>query len=117
MPRSKSVGIAARRAGVVDAGRAAGEDEAARLQLGDALGRQVVAHDLAEDVLLADAPGDELAVLRAEVEDQDAFTFGTCCHHRGTETQRRKKSVDESFDAVFEDGHAEVEKQTHANSC
>ena len=35
----------------------------------------VVADDLAEDVQLADAPGDELAVLRAEVEDQDAFTF------------------------------------------
>ena len=38
-----------------------------------ALGRQVVADDLAEDVLLAHAPGDELAVLRAEVEDQDEF--------------------------------------------
>ena len=38
-------------------------------------GRQIVAHDLTEDVLLAHAPGDELAVLRAEVEDEDAFTF------------------------------------------
>ena len=76
MPRSKSCRIAVRGAGVVDAGRAAGEDEAARLQLGDARGRQVVAHDLAEDVLLAHPPGDQLAVLRAEVEDQDAFRFG-----------------------------------------
>ena len=42
-----------------------------RLQLGDALGGQVVADDLAEDVLLAHAAGDELAVLRAEVEDED----------------------------------------------
>jgi len=56
-------------AGGVDAGRAAGEDEAVRLQHGHARGRQVVAHDLAEDVLFADAAGDELAVLRAEVED------------------------------------------------
>ena len=31
----------------------------------------VVRHDLAVDVALADAPGDEHAVLRAEVEDDD----------------------------------------------
>ena len=78
MPRSKNFGSHCGRTGSVDAGRAAGEDDAARLQLGDARGRQVVAHDLAEDVLFADAAGDELAVLRAEVEDQDAFTFGQC---------------------------------------
>src|SRR5262249_59578717 len=67
--------VAARRAGLVDAGGAAGEDEAARLQRGDAGRRQVVAGQLAEDGLLAHPPGDELAVLRAEVEDQHPFAF------------------------------------------
>ena len=51
-----------------------------RVQLLDALGREVVADDLAEDVLLAHAPGDELAVLRAEVEDQDEFAVRRRCH-------------------------------------
>ena len=41
--------------------------------LADALGRDVVPHDLAIDVLLAHAAGDQLGVLRAEVEDQDFF--------------------------------------------
>jgi len=36
-----------------------------------------VAHDLAEDVQFADAPGDELPELRAEVEDEDEFRIGT----------------------------------------
>jgi hypothetical protein len=35
------------------------------------LGRDVVPHDLAVHVLLADPPGNELSVLRAEVQDQD----------------------------------------------
>ena len=39
------------------------------------VGGDVVADDLAEDVLLAHPPGDELAVLRAEVEDQDEFVW------------------------------------------
>ncbi len=73
-------GVAVRGVGSVDAGRTAGQDEAGRFQLGDARGGQVVAHDLAKDVLLADAPGDELAILRAEVEDQDAFSFGLDGH-------------------------------------
>ena len=32
--------------------------------------------DLAKDFLLADPPGDQLAVLRAEVEDEDALGVG-----------------------------------------
>jgi hypothetical protein len=39
-----------------------------------------MAYELAEDVLLADAPGYELAVLRAEIKDQDPFTFGQWRH-------------------------------------
>ncbi len=75
--------IAARRRGNVDAGRAAGEDQAARLQLRDAGGRQVVAHDLAEDVQLAHPASDQLAVLRAEIQDQDSFTFSNGWHDNG----------------------------------
>jgi hypothetical protein len=76
----EQVRIAARGAGSIDAGRAAGENQAARFQLGHALRRDVVADDLTKDVQLADAAGDELAVLRAEIKDEDAFAFGSCCH-------------------------------------
>src|SRR4051812_36144603 len=72
--------VAVRSAGFVDAGRTAGEDETTGTQFSDACGRQVMAHQLAENILLADAPSDELGVLRAEVEDQDAFTFGQWRH-------------------------------------
>ena len=68
---AKDLGIALGSAGFVNARRAAGEDDAARGQLADPLGRDVVAHDLAIDVLLADSSGDELGVLRTKVEDQD----------------------------------------------
>src|SRR5205823_3173422 len=64
---------ASRRAGLIDARRTAGENDAARLHFTHALRRDVIAHDLAEDVVLAHPSSDELAVLRAEVEDQDAF--------------------------------------------
>src|SRR5262249_36949832 len=67
--------VAGRGAGLVDAGRAAGEDEAPGAQGLDSLGGQVVADKLAKDVLLAHAPGDQLAVLGAEVEDENTFTF------------------------------------------
>ena len=49
--------------------RSAGEDHAARRELPDLLGRRVVGMDLAVDAGLAHPPGDELGVLRAEVED------------------------------------------------
>ncbi len=72
--------IAVRCVRSINAGGTAGENQTARLQLGDALGRDVVADDLTEDVQLADAPSDELAVLRAEVENQNAFAFGRMGH-------------------------------------
>ena len=51
--------------------RAAGEDHRDRV-LGEHLGhRHRVRHDLAVDLRLADAAGDELGVLRAEVDDED----------------------------------------------
>src|SRR5439155_24472223 len=41
------------------------------------LRRQVVPDNLAKDVLLANAAGDQLSVLRAKIEDQDALTLGS----------------------------------------
>ena len=73
-------GVTVGRARLVDAGGTAGEDQAAGVQLADALGRQVVAHQLAENVQVADSAADELAVLRPEVEDQYLFTFGKVGH-------------------------------------
>ena len=61
------------RVGIVDRRRPAGEDEAERLErlnLGD--GRRAGQHD-GEDVLLADAPRDQLRVLRTEIEDDDCL--------------------------------------------
>ena len=77
----KESGVAMRGARRVNAGGSAGEDQALGMQFSDAGRRQVVAHDLAEDVLLAHPPGDQLGVLRAEVEDEDTFTFGLSWHH------------------------------------
>src|SRR5262249_5286265 len=64
----------------INAGRAAREDQAARPQLRDPRRRQIMADELAEDILLAHPPGNELAVLGAEVEDQDPFIFGQWRH-------------------------------------
>ena len=66
-PRSGVV----RRVVLVDAGGAAGEDEAARLQLLDLLPGRVVRDELAVDAALAHAAGDEHRELRAEVDDDD----------------------------------------------
>src|SRR5262249_13433368 len=72
--------IAGRRPLLVDAGRPARQDDAARLQLAHPFGRDAGPHELAEDVLLAHPPGDELSVLRAEVEDQDALSVRNRTH-------------------------------------
>ena len=66
----------------IDAGRAARQDEALGVQPGDFPRRRVVAQDDRIDVALADAPRDDLRVLRAEIQDDDllghcltTFTF------------------------------------------
>ena len=64
------------RARIEHARRPAREHDAARVEGADGLearGRRV---DLAVDVLLADAPRDQLRELRAEVEDQDTVPLG-----------------------------------------
>src|SRR5205807_4698048 len=63
-------------AAVIDAGRAAAQDQAGRLpvlQLRPGNGAQ---YQLAVDACLADAPGDQLRVLGAEVEDEDRRARG-----------------------------------------
>ena len=82
MPSSKIAGIALRCAVGVDAGRAAGKDDALGRELANALGRDVVPHDLAVDVLLAHAASDELGVLRAEVEHEHALGGEVVLLHR-----------------------------------
>ncbi len=52
---------------------AAGKDDALRAKAADFFVRDVPRVDFAVDAELADPPGDELRVLRAEVEDQDAI--------------------------------------------
>ena len=77
-------GVAVRRARLVDARRPAREDQRQRVQLADPLERDVVPHDPREGVPLADPPGDELDVLRAEVEDQDGPLGSRAFHERRT---------------------------------
>src|ERR1043166_2973054 len=61
-------GVALRRVFAVDARRAPAQDDAGRLDL---RGRRVVPENLREHLTLADASGDDLGVLRAEIEDYD----------------------------------------------
>ena len=63
--------VAVRRAGLVDAHRAAREDDPGRLPAGDLGRRRAERDDLGIHVQLAEPPRDELGVLRSEVEDQD----------------------------------------------
>src|SRR6185437_380872 len=88
--------VAVRRAGRVDACRPTREDDAARLQLGHALRAQVVPDELAEDVLFPDPARDELAVLGAEVKNQDSFAFGRSCRHSSGPPVNKRKSEAET---------------------
>src|SRR5262249_23261039 len=63
--------IGERRALGVHARRTPGEDDALGRELANPRQRKVERMDLAVDALLADAAGDELRVLAAEIEDQD----------------------------------------------
>ena len=56
-----------------DGFRAAGEDDAFGVEVGDVLGGGVEGADFAVDADFAHAAGDQLGVLGAEVEDQDAL--------------------------------------------
>ena len=68
---SEDCGVGGRRVGVVDGAGAAGEDDADGMVRFDFVDGSGAGKDDGEDVLFADAAGDELGVLRAEVEDDD----------------------------------------------
>ena len=63
----------------VGRGVAARQDDPLRRELAHELVADVVRMDLAEDVRLAHAPGDQLRDLRAEVEDQDLVVHVRWC--------------------------------------
>ena len=65
--------IALRGARLVHAGRAAGKDDPLWGQFADPCGGDVVPDDLAVDVLLPNTPGDQLRVLRTEIQNQHFF--------------------------------------------
>ncbi len=62
-----------RRPLVIDRRRPAGEDQPDRIPRLNDFQRRVIGQNLAVDMALADAPGDELRVLRAEVQHQHQF--------------------------------------------
>src|SRR6266851_701635 len=61
---------------VVDGTGSAGEHNARRFELADFVERGGARENGREDLLLANAPGDELRVLAAEIENDYAATFG-----------------------------------------
>src|SRR5581483_2040918 len=67
------VGVDLGRAVLVHARGAAAEDEPGGLAFAQLLPRSRARHELAVDVRLAHAARDQLAVLRAEIEDEDRF--------------------------------------------
>jgi len=69
----QDVRIAARRRRLEYAGRTARKYQPARRQFKDTLGRNIVADDLAIDMLLAHPAGDQLRVLRTEIKHQHFF--------------------------------------------
>ncbi len=66
----EDAGIAHRRAVLEDTGRAAGKDDTARLARRQVNRLRVEAEQLTVHVLLTHAPGNELAVLRAEIQNR-----------------------------------------------
>ena len=79
----EDVGIALRRPRFVDAGGPARQNQSLGGQFANPLGRDVVSNDLAVDVLLSHSPGDQLGILRAEIEHQYLFV-GNPLHYRSS---------------------------------
>ena len=76
IPSEKIVGVDVGRAVRVDRRRAAGEDQRRRISRRDLCRGEPVSDELRVDPRLAHAPRDELAVLAAEVDDEDRTLFG-----------------------------------------
>ena len=73
---SEQGGVAAGGPLLVDARRATGEDDPPGGDVAEAAGGDVVTDDLAEDILLPHPAGDQLGILRAEIEDDDPLGTG-----------------------------------------
>ena len=65
--------VALRRAGIRNALRSAGEDDACGFAFGDFLGRRVGRPYFGVDRQLPQAPSDQLRVLRAEIQNDDGL--------------------------------------------
>ena len=66
--------VALRRIRGIDARGAAREDDSFRILRPDRRRRRMVRHDFAVDPAFADPAGDQLTVLRTEIENDDRFT-------------------------------------------
>ena len=76
-------GIDPRGAVDVNRGWATAEDDSGGCPLGELGRRQVVGDDLTEDICLTNPSGNELGVLGAEVDNQDAVEIGRAsCRER-----------------------------------
>ncbi len=82
-PRREDRGVDARGALGVDRRRPPGEDDRLRLPRQHLGHRHGVGHDLGVDPRLADPAGDQLGVLRPEVDHQDQIVLGVL-HHGGS---------------------------------
>ena len=71
MPRVKIFGINLGRAVFVNTGRSAGKNDPVWLFAGNGVGRSIEADDLRINLELANAPADDLGVLRTEIEDEN----------------------------------------------
>ena len=71
--------VDARRVLGVDGGRAAGQDDGCRRHLAHLVGGDVARYDFGVHVQIAHAAGDQLPVLRAEVEHGDFLAGGGRC--------------------------------------
>jgi hypothetical protein len=72
--------VALGRVRLVNATRAAAENDPLGLELAEFFDRRVRAHQLGEDALLPHPAGDELNVLRPEIEDRDDFVVAGVSH-------------------------------------
>ena len=74
-PEREDLRVEVGRAVRVDGSRAAREDERCGVACRDLRRREPVPHELGVDPRLAHAPGDQLAVLPAEIDDEDRAVF------------------------------------------
>jgi hypothetical protein len=93
-----------RRTLAVDALRPSGKDESGRLLLADRGERGREWQDLRVDTELADLPGDELGVLRPEIEDED-FLHGEILSERHRTYKRGNHLTRASKNNTILDGH------------